>query len=240
MRNKKYGFTLAELLIVVAIIAVLVGVSIPVFASQLEKSREAADTANIRALYSEVMTEAISTGKDVNTDAGRKVTLKQTTDDWQNEAFQKSLEVLGSLSGVPSKGGSAWVSFAADGELVTISFDGGGGSGGSGGSGGGTPYTAGTPVQWKSGSELQGNSKLNIDIPADAVTINNTMTIYIHKNPGQGHGQSETVPITLTRGEPVNKIIDIDVKHNGSIDISFSEDVDEDVAQALLSYFSLT
>ena len=43
------GFTLAELLIVVAIIAVLVAVSIPIFSSQLEKARESADLANWRA-----------------------------------------------------------------------------------------------------------------------------------------------------------------------------------------------
>ena len=43
MKINKKGFTLAELLIVVAIIAVLVAIGIPIFASQLEKSREAAD-----------------------------------------------------------------------------------------------------------------------------------------------------------------------------------------------------
>ena len=45
-RNK--GFTLAELLIIVAIIAILVGISIPIFTSQLEKSRRAVDKANAR------------------------------------------------------------------------------------------------------------------------------------------------------------------------------------------------
>lgn len=48
-RLNKKGFTLAELLIVVAIIAVLVAVSVPVFNSKLERSREAADVANMRA-----------------------------------------------------------------------------------------------------------------------------------------------------------------------------------------------
>ena len=43
MKINKKGFTLAELLIVVAIIAVLVAIGIPIFTSQLEKSREAAD-----------------------------------------------------------------------------------------------------------------------------------------------------------------------------------------------------
>ena len=43
MLNKKKGFTLAELLIVIAIIGVLVGIAIPVLNSQLEKSRKAKD-----------------------------------------------------------------------------------------------------------------------------------------------------------------------------------------------------
>lgn len=50
------GFTLAELLIVVAIIGVLVAISIPIFSSQLEKSRDAASAANIRSAYAEAVT----------------------------------------------------------------------------------------------------------------------------------------------------------------------------------------
>lgn len=50
VRNKK-GFTLAELLIVVAIIAVLVAISIPIFTYQLRKARLATNQANARAAY---------------------------------------------------------------------------------------------------------------------------------------------------------------------------------------------
>ena len=46
------AFTLAELLIVLAIVGVLVAVSIPIFTFQLEKSREATDIANMRAAKS--------------------------------------------------------------------------------------------------------------------------------------------------------------------------------------------
>ena len=48
-RQNRRGFTLAELLVVVAIIAVLTAVSIPIFTSQLEKSKIAANMANIKA-----------------------------------------------------------------------------------------------------------------------------------------------------------------------------------------------
>ena len=49
------GFTLAELLIVVAIIAVLTAIAIPVFTTQLERSREATDISNVRAAAAEMI-----------------------------------------------------------------------------------------------------------------------------------------------------------------------------------------
>ncbi len=55
-KNKK-GFTMAELLIVVAIIAVLVAIAVPVFNAKIEKTREAVDVHTMRsaaALASEV------------------------------------------------------------------------------------------------------------------------------------------------------------------------------------------
>ncbi len=54
-RNSR-GFTLAELLLTVAIIGVLAAISIPVFASQTEKSREATDLSNVRAAYAKILT----------------------------------------------------------------------------------------------------------------------------------------------------------------------------------------
>ena len=59
-RKQNKGFTLAELLIVVAIIAVLVAISIPIFSKQLEKSRNATSVANIRSAYAEAMVEYIN------------------------------------------------------------------------------------------------------------------------------------------------------------------------------------
>ena len=58
-RNK--GFTLAELLIVVAIIAVLVAISIPIFKNQLEKARRAVDLQTARTIES-VLANAVNDG----------------------------------------------------------------------------------------------------------------------------------------------------------------------------------
>ena len=51
LREEKKGFTLAELLVVVAIIAVLVAIAIPVFTSSLDNAKTQADATTIRGGY---------------------------------------------------------------------------------------------------------------------------------------------------------------------------------------------
>ncbi len=53
MKRNKKGFTLAELLIVVAIIAVLVAIAIPVFNGATNRAEVAKDIANVRAYVAE-------------------------------------------------------------------------------------------------------------------------------------------------------------------------------------------
>lgn len=57
-----------EMLIVVAIIAVLVAIAIPVFNGALTKSKEAADVANIRALYAEWQVGILTENKTIPAD----------------------------------------------------------------------------------------------------------------------------------------------------------------------------
>ncbi|SHN54398.1 prepilin-type N-terminal cleavage/methylation domain-containing protein [Butyrivibrio hungatei DSM 14810] len=61
--RKNKGFTLAELLIVVAIIAVLVAVSIPIFTGKLEKARIATTEANVRSAKAAAIADWMDTAK---------------------------------------------------------------------------------------------------------------------------------------------------------------------------------
>ena len=80
MKKNNKGFTLAELLIVVAIIAVLVAIAIPVFTTQLEKSREATDIANVRSAYATIMSSYLTEGDSTSS---MTVAARQTISGWQ-------------------------------------------------------------------------------------------------------------------------------------------------------------
>ena len=80
MKNRK-GFTLMEMLIVVAIIAILIAIAIPSFTTQLEKAREAADIANIRSAYAEAMVKYLD-GKEGDDTASETPAMTQSKSTW--------------------------------------------------------------------------------------------------------------------------------------------------------------
>ena len=63
-RENKKGFTLAELLVVVAIVGILVAISIPVFTSQLAKARKATNQANMRAAKAAAVAQYLTDSKE--------------------------------------------------------------------------------------------------------------------------------------------------------------------------------
>ena len=106
LKKDKKGFTLMEMLIVVAIIAIVVAIAIPTFSNALTKAKVAADKANVRAYYAQVAanymlaeteadaTAALGTDTTAATDTGLvvsgtavdmqagKYTTKTETDTW--------------------------------------------------------------------------------------------------------------------------------------------------------------
>ena len=99
MKMNKKGFTLIEMLVVIAIIAVLVAIVIPVVGNSTEKAKEAADAANIRAAISEVTTKAL-TG---TTNATKEVVLSQTGafDSFRTDASDATTSEMENIGGFP-------------------------------------------------------------------------------------------------------------------------------------------
>ena len=75
--NKK-GFTLMEMLIVVAIVAVLVAIAIPTFSGALTKAKEATDVANVRAAYAEWQGAILTDGAAVPANKGEQESTTAT------------------------------------------------------------------------------------------------------------------------------------------------------------------
>lgn len=115
MKQNKNGFTLMEMLIVIAIIAVLIAVAIPVFASQLEKAREATDLANVRSAYAQVSTEALLG----DSEATVTVNLKQKQADWQSVDPVNIGGVVHSKSQGDTKN---WIGVAAPNGTCVVSY----------------------------------------------------------------------------------------------------------------------
>lgn len=119
--NKKKGFTLAELLVVVAIIAVLVAISIPIFTSQLEKSREATDIANMRAAKAAAVVQYMDndntaiTGMKYDANAGKLVASTETV-----TGYGKGTATVGSEKNTNYgyKPGTAYTN-----QVITVSVD---------------------------------------------------------------------------------------------------------------------
>ena len=96
--NKK-GFTLAELLIVVAIIAILVAIAIPVFSTQLEGARKGVDQANARTA------EALAVADYLVNHSGstEEVTYKFSLDASKNLSIDADGSLLGTSTALKSE-----------------------------------------------------------------------------------------------------------------------------------------
>ena len=122
MKNKNKGFTLIELVIVVAIIAILLGILAPTYTKYVERSREATDLANARTAYNEVVAAVYLDGEDY-TNVKITVPLAQRRDDWQSMdpvsiagvTHYKADQDTANWEGIPGKGGTCEVYLNSDG-----------------------------------------------------------------------------------------------------------------------------
>ena len=103
----------------------LVAISIPIFTTQLEKSRESVDLSNARAAYAEVMSAALTNDTSpedttITYTAGTKTwsktltPLKQAKDGWSTDT--DNIEIGGIAS-------SAWTGSPTAAGKVTVSYN---------------------------------------------------------------------------------------------------------------------
>ena len=120
MKMNKKGFTLIEMLVVIAIIAVLVSIVIPVVGSATEKAREAADAANVRAVIAEITTTALMDGEKAANALAKTVTMTQETKGFVTEGLDNigGLEDFETVANA-TKGTTLYFGWAND--KVTVS-----------------------------------------------------------------------------------------------------------------------
>ena len=98
----------------------LVAILIPIFNSQLEKSREATDAANIRAAYAEAMTAALTS--DDATGSADTVAMTQATSGWDHIGDTKigSKYEFGTDIPAVQKGDTIKISIDANGDVTFV------------------------------------------------------------------------------------------------------------------------
>lgn len=95
-------------------------IAIPIFTSQLEKSREATDVANIRSAYASAMADYLQT----NTEQDIEVTAQATQDGWQTtpaptlKAMVNGTESDVTIGGPAGGSGTYHVKVTADGAIT--------------------------------------------------------------------------------------------------------------------------
>ena len=85
MLDQNKGFTLVELMVVVAIIGILVAIAVPIFGEVTDSAERSAAEGNLRTIDGAIMMYRADKGNyPVSGDEGDKEKLNVDNDDWEN------------------------------------------------------------------------------------------------------------------------------------------------------------
>ena len=114
-KTNKKGFTIVELVIVIAVIAILAAVLIPTFSNVVNKAKDSANLQGARNLYTEILVEGEGTYKVAAVASGTSITVGTTAIDVTNF-------VKGATNVVAVENGL--ITITADGRTVYITASG--------------------------------------------------------------------------------------------------------------------
>jgi len=202
--GKNDGFTLAELLVVVAIIAVLVAVSIPIFSSQTTKAKAATDMANVRAAKAAAVADYLSSGSSEQTtyyyDASKGTVTTKEEDAKTITGYGKSTSPVSNATGTPYDNGTAHIvsiTIAEDG-TQTASWVLGAGSGSSSTS----PLSSITASKTWSSIQTAVNKTAGTTIPAGTLVTDNGKQYLVYGNQTWYQNSSATSMADLVSSYP--------------------------------------